>query len=27
MVNFCSCFLPLHPHPQSLKRPILYTLF
>jgi len=20
--NFVSCFLPLHPHPQSLKRPI-----
>jgi len=20
--NFCSCFLPLHPQPQSLKRPI-----
>jgi hypothetical protein len=20
--NFCSCFLPSHPQPQSLKRPI-----
>ena len=24
MINFSSCFLPLHPHPQSLKRPMFY---
>ena len=23
MMSFCSCFLPLHPQPQSLKRPII----
>jgi hypothetical protein len=23
MINFSSCFRPLHPHPQSLKRPMI----
>jgi len=23
MINFSACFRPLHPHPQSLKRPII----
>jgi len=23
IINFSSCFLPLHPHPQSLNRPIV----
>ncbi|AFC35060.1 hypothetical protein OtV6_152c [Ostreococcus tauri virus RT-2011] len=28
MMNFSSCFLPLHPQPQSLKRPmIIFELY
>jgi hypothetical protein len=23
MINFSACFRPLHPHPQSLKRPMI----
>ncbi|QIG59591.1 hypothetical protein [Dishui Lake phycodnavirus 2] len=26
IVNFCSCFLPSHPQPQSLNNPIFVVL-
>jgi len=27
MASFFSCFLPSHPHPQSLKRPIVILIY
>ncbi len=26
MINLSSCFLPLHPHPQSLNKPMIVLL-